>query len=715
MLVIKYKYLLVLLLCAAIQLPVSAAEIINIGVLSHRGDTRTTSYWSDTADYLSQNIPDKEFRIIPLDFDEIEPSIQNKSIHFVLVNPGIYVVMEVRHRITRIATLSRHIGNKNVTVFGGVIFTRKDRSDIKNLNDLKNKIFMAVDKTSLGGYQMALREMKSSGFEAEDDLAKITFGGIHDDVVMSILVGKADAGTIRTGILESMAENGLIDINDFKIINEKTSDIFKEKHSTELYPEWPFSKLQHTSTRLAEIVATLLMNLHKKQDVSNNDNQKNKWSIPLEYQPVHELLKDLRLPPYENIGQFTLVDALKKYRYWILFDLIFIFILVAMTMLVIRLNRELKTSKQRLEQQHSLILDSVADGIYGVDLDGNSTFVNKAMERITGWRADKIIGKNQHELLHHTKENGTPHPAKECPVYKTFHDDMPRFIQDDLFWNSDGTSFPVEYSSTPLKDENSNTIGSVVVFRDISERKHAEELASKHRRELAHVARVSTMGEMASGMAHELNQPLTAIATNADACIRLSESQQIDTDRLTDVLEKISNQARRAGGIIQQLRNFVKKEMPEKTLVDLNELIKEVLTLTRHTLKANSIELELRLANDLPEVYAQHIQIDQVILNIVKNAVEAMTENEDENKILTITTSVTENNVPMVTVSDTGPGFSKEMQDNLFAPFVTTKRDGMGLGLSISEGIISQHGGRLLLTNTSDKGATFKFTLPLQP
>ena len=715
MLVIKYKYLLVLLLCAAIQLPVSAAEIINIGVLSHRGDTRTTSYWSDTADYLSQNIPDKEFRIIPLDFDEIEPSIQNKSIHFVLVNPGIYVVMEVRHRITRIATLSRHIGNKNVTVFGGVIFTRKDRSDIKNLNDLKNKIFMAVDKTSLGGYQMALREMKSSGFEAEDDLAKITFGGIHDDVVMSILVGKADAGTIRTGILESMAENGLIDINDFKIINEKTSDIFKEKHSTELYPEWPFSKLQHTSTRLAEIVATLLMNLHKKQDVSNNDNQKNKWSIPLEYQPVHELLKDLRLPPYENIGQFTLVDALKKYRYWILFDLIFIFILVAMTMLVIRLNRELKTSKQRLEQQHSLILDSVADGIYGVDLDGNSTFVNKAMERITGWRADKIIGKNQHELLHHTKENGKPHPAKECPVYKTFHDDMPRFIQDDLFWNSDGTSFPVEYSSTPLKDENSNTIGSVVVFRDISERKQAEELASKHRRELAHVARVSTMGEMASGMAHELNQPLTAIATNADACIRLSESQQIDTDRLTDVLEKISNQARRAGGIIQQLRNFVKKEMPEKTLVDLNELIKEVLTLTRHTLKANSIELELRLANDLPEVYAQHIQIDQVILNIVKNAVEAMTENEDENKILTITTSVTENNVPMVTVSDTGPGFSKEMQDNLFAPFVTTKRDGMGLGLSISEGIISQHGGRLLLTNTSDKGATFKFTLPLQP
>ena len=710
----KYKYLLVLLLSAVIQFPVLAAEIINVGVLSHRGDSRTIAYWSDTANYLSQNIPGKEFRIVPLDFDEIEPSIQNKDIHFVLVNPGIYVVMEVRHRITRIATLSRHIGNKNVTEFGGVIFTRKDRFDINNINDLKNKIFMAVDETSLGGYQMALREMKASGFEAADDLVEITFGGIHDNVVMSILDGKADAGTIRTGILESMAENGLISINDFKIINEKTSEVFKEKHSTELYPEWPFSKLQHTSTRLAENVATLLMNLHKSPEI-NDDNKQNKWSIPLEYQPVHELLKDLRLPPYKKFGQFTLSDALDKYRYWILFDLFFILIMIAMTMLVIRLNRELKISKQRLEQQHSLILDSVADGIYGVDLEGNSTFVNKAMEKITGWRADKIIGKNQHDLLHHTKENGEPNPSHECPVFKTFKDDKPRFIQDDIFWNSDGTSFPVEYSSTPLKDESNNTIGSVVVFRDISERKQAEELASTHRRELAYVARVSTMGEMASGMAHELNQPLTAIATNADACIRLTESKQIDMNRLNDVLEIISKQARRAGGIIQQLRNFVKKEMPEKSLINLNDLVKEVLVLTKHSLKNNDIKLDLRLANDLPETYAQHIQIDQVILNIVKNAIEAMTENEIENKTLTIITSVTEDNVPMVRIKDTGPGLSKEMQDNLFIPFVTTKQDGMGLGLSISEGIISEHGGRLTLTSEPGEGACFKFTLPIQP
>jgi len=710
------KFLLVLfsVVCFSTEIAASTPDIINIGVLSHRGDNKTSAYWAATADYLTQEVDGKEFKIVPLDFDEIEPTIQSKDIHFILVNSGIYVVMEVRHRISRIATLSRSIEDRHVNYFGGVIFTLKDRTEIQTLNDLKDKSFMAVDVTSLGGFQMALRELEAAGIKPREDFAEITFGGIHDDVVMSILNGKADVGTIRTGILESMDANGLIDIEDFKIINEQTSDGFTEKHSTRLYPEWPFSKLQHTSNQLAEKVAIALMKMHEDQVVSRDEDNKNKWSIPLEYQPVHELLKDMRLPPYEDIGQFTLMDAIKKYQYWILFSMVFMAILLVLTMLVIRLNTELKISKQRLEQQHSLILDSVADGIYGVDLEGRSTFVNKAMENITGWSALNIIGKNQHDLLHHTKENGEPNPRNECPVFKTFMDDEARYIEDDIFWKNDGTSFPVEYTSTPLKDESGITIGSVVIFRDISERKKAEEVAINYRRELAHVARVSTMGEMASGMAHELNQPLTAIATNADACIRLTESQKIDIDRLNDVLEIISKQARRAGGIIQQLRNFVKKELPDRTPVNLNDLTREVLILTRHSLKNDSVKLDIQLDENMPDVLAQHIQIDQVILNLIKNAIEAMSNNDSDDKLLTIKTSVTEHNEPMVTIADNGPGITDAMRDTLFTPFVTTKQDGMGLGLSISEGIISEHGGKLFLDNKSDKGAIFKFTLPTQ-
>jgi len=690
----------------------AGSEVIKIGVLSHRGDAATAINWAATAYYLSQRIPDKEFRIVPLDFDEIEPSIQSSDIHFILVNPSIYVVMEVRHRITRIATLSRQIAGKHYDVFGGVIFALKERSDIKSLSGLKNKTMMAVDKTSLGGYQMAIRELNESGIDLLKDSVSIEFGGIHDRVVLAVLRGQVDVGTVRTGILESMHKKGLVDIQKFKIINQKTNDNFLDKHSTRLYPEWPFSKLRHTSSDLAQRVAIALMEMHRKRSDPDTDNLANRWSIPLEYQPVHELLKDLRLAPYQNLGQFTLLDALKKYWYGILSSLLFIIILAALTVLVLRLNRELKFSKQRLEQQHSLILDSVADGIYGVDLDGNSTFVNKAMERITGWQAKNIIGQNQHALLHHTKLDGGPHPEDECPVYNTYSDDKTRYIEDDLFWKSDGTSFPVEYTSAPLKDESDKTIGSVVIFRDISDQKKAEEDARRHQQELAHVARVSTMGEMASGMAHELNQPLTAISTNADACIRLVESQQVNIDKLGDVLEIINKQAKRASGIIQQLRNFVKKDLPEKNRVNLNDIVKEVLVLIRHVIESNSIQLDIKLEKDLPVVFAQHIQIDQVILNLVRNSIEAMSEIHNQSKRITITTEITEDRLVLVTIADNGPGIHADIKENLFAPFFTSKKNGMGLGLSISEGIISEHGGHLYLDDIPGKGAVFRFTLP---
>jgi len=198
---VRFNQILLLLLYTAFfsaEIAFAASpDIINIGVLSHRGDNKTTAYWAQTADYLTQEVVGKKFRIIPLDFDEIEPTIKSKNIHFILVNSGIYVVMEVRHRISRIATLSRSIEDRHVNYFGGVIFTLSKRTGIQTLEDLKNKSFMAVDETSLGGFQMALRELEAAGIKPREDFSEITFGGIHDNVVMSVLNGKADVGTIR--------------------------------------------------------------------------------------------------------------------------------------------------------------------------------------------------------------------------------------------------------------------------------------------------------------------------------------------------------------------------------------------------------------------------------------------------------------------------------------------------------------------------------------
>lgn len=706
----RYQLLLSFLLMISSS-QVFAFEQISIGVLSHRGDTATAINWGAMADELSWQLSDYRFVIVPLDFDEIENKIQNAEIHFLLVNPSIYVVMEVRHRISRIATLSRVINFGYQNQFAGVLFTTIEREDIKSLQDVKGKHLSAVDPKSLGGFQMVLRELADQGIDSED--LQISFAGIHDDVVKTVLRGDADVGTVRTGILESMDQSGQIDVEDFHIINPQTADHFSQLHSTRLYPEWPFSKLPHTDDVLAQRVAIALMQMADTQEPDERGALHHRWTIPLEYQPVHEILQTLRMPPYDQVAQFTFTDAMKKYWYAILSTLVFFMLLAVITMLVIRLNTELKKSKSRLEQQYSLILDSVADGIYGVDMDGNSTFVNKAMEKITGWSAQSMIGKNQHAILHHTRANGEQHPVEECPVYKTFRDEQPRFVEDDIFWRSDGKSFPVEYSSTPLKDENNQTIGSVVIFRDISERKKAERQARKFRLELAHMARVSTMGEMASGMAHELNQPLTAISTNADACIRLTESSDYDKDNLSDTLEIISLQAKRAGAIIQQMRSFIRKDMPRKSPVNINDVIREVLVLVRQSLHEYSIELRLQLEEEIPDVQAQHIQIDQVLLNLVKNAIEAMSDNGSENNTLLIKTELFMHEQVRVSITDTGLGVDKDIRQRLFTPFSTSKKNGMGLGLSISQGIINEHGGKLKLESSSGQGSVFQFTLPV--
>ena len=689
-------------------------EQIRIGVLSHRGTEATYRMWTPTANYLSRQIANTIFEIVPLDFARVDSAVAAGEVDFILVNPGIYVNLEVRHRVSRVATLNNKVGGEVHNQFGGVIFTRSDKDTINQLSDLQNKRFMAVDETSLGGFQMIWAELMKIGIDPYHDLASLTFGGTHDNVVMAVKNGKVDAGTVRTNILERMAGSGQISLSDFKVISPITTEAFPFLKSTHLYPEWPFSKVQHTSNDLAQKVAITLLNMPANHSAAISGNYAG-WSIPLDYQPVHELFRKLQLPPYNITKKFTLLDVVKRYTYGFILGALFLIFMVFITSWILRLNRELRKAKLCLERQHTLILNSVTDGIYGIDEHGNSTFVNRAMEEITGWTADEIIGKNQHDLLHHTRADGSPFPACECPVYKTFIDSNPRFVRDDIFWKKDGNSFPVEYASSPLKDDKGKTIGSVVVFRDVSGHKKVEEQARQHQLDLAHVARLNTMGEMASGIAHEINQPLTAIATNAHACTRMLDSGQVQSDKISDIIETIGEQAERAGEIIRQLRRFVRKEEPQWLPVDINTIVEESILLLAPEAKHSGVKIELNLDKSLKKVPLQTIQIQQVIFNLANNAIEVMSALKDNPRILTIATAMAGNNAITVSVSDTGPGISDEIADKLFNPFVTTKAMGMGLGLSISQGIIDMHMGSLFLNSSSSQGATFRFTLPLNP
>jgi C4-dicarboxylate-specific signal transduction histidine kinase len=252
----------------------------------------------------------------------------------------------------------------------------------------------------------------------------------------------------------------------------------------------------------------------------------------------------------------------------------------------------------------------------------------------------------------------------------------------------------------------------VGLMRDLTSQKHAEEEALRHREQMVHASRLTTMGEMAAAMAHELNQPLSAIATYTAACQRfLGQGDAARADVLT-ALKEIGGQAHRAGQIIQRMRNFTRSRESLRKIVDVGALIEEIRPLAELDAKANQVCLTIRIDPDLPQVNADGVQIQQVVLNLLRNGVDAMAATPSAERLLELRAGHGPDKSVLIEISDHGHGVTEGARDQLFTPFFTTKPTGMGMGLAISRSIITAHGGKLDCTNNPGDGATFYFTLP---
>jgi len=256
--------------------------------------------------------------------------------------------------------------------------------------------------------------------------------------------------------------------------------------------------------------------------------------------------------------------------------------------------------------------------------------------------------------------------------------------------------------------------GDVVEFvgtlMDVTERRRAEE----ERQALAHSNRITTMGQLTASIAHEVNQPIAAVVTNAQAALRWLNMQPPDPEEVRQALDRIVNQGRRAGDVISRMRALVRKAPPRKDQLDINEVIREVIALTRSELHRTGTLLQTQLAHGLPLVPGDRVQLQQVMLNLILNAVEAMSGSDEGSRELLISTEADGANGVRIAVRDWGPGLEPESLDRLFDAFYTTKPDGMGMGLSICRSIIEAHGGRVWATTNVPQGAAFQFTLPHQ-
>lgn len=383
-----------------------------------------------------------------------------------------------------------------------------------------------------------------------------------------------------------------------------------------------------------------------------------------------------------------------------------------------RLERALSERNRQLEAHNERLLTSMREGIFGLNLEGQITFANPAASQITGWSEAQLIDQSLYSQLLHTDASGQPQAPANLPIQQVLQQGENAAIEDALFWHASGQSFPVDYSCTPVR-ENDEIQGAVLVFRDISEKKrqqaalqHALEELKEQQDKLTHVSRLSIMGEMAAGIAHEINQPLTAISNYAQVCNRMLARDEPMMDSVQEALDKIGVQARRAGDVIARVRRFVKKPEHIDELIDPNKLITDVVRLAEVDAKNNSMEILLELADNLPVVQVDPVQIQQVALNLIRNAMEAMRDEPTRAIGVRVLTEQLDDEFVRVSVIDRGHGLASDANEKLFTPFYTTKAEGMGIGLSICHSIIQTHGGRLTFENNPEGGTIFRFTLP---
>lgn len=366
-------------------------------------------------------------------------------------------------------------------------------------------------------------------------------------------------------------------------------------------------------------------------------------------------------------------------------------------------------SPAQIAAELKALFDAAVDGIIVIDEQGVIAEFNKAAEQLFGREAAEVVGCPVTVLM------AEPHRSRhESYIKRYLETGEARIIgigREVSAQRADGSLFPIALSVGEIAGGKGRRF--IGLIRDLSAQKAAEEEAYRLQNRLAHVGRFSLMGEMAAGLAHELNQPLSAIVNYSQAGKRLSGRDEPNIASISDCYAKITDQALRAGHIIDKLRDFLRKDEVSKSELSINDVVSSTLNLIEADARAEGIPIRTELAADLPVTNGDLIQLQQVLMNLTRNAVDAMEDSPNKDEGVIIRTGQPTPNEVQVSVLDHGHGVPPQLAESIFHPFVTTKRDGLGVGLAISRTIIRAHDGELFCRRNPIGGAIFGFSLPV--
>jgi two-component system, LuxR family, sensor histidine kinase DctS len=369
-------------------------------------------------------------------------------------------------------------------------------------------------------------------------------------------------------------------------------------------------------------------------------------------------------------------------------------------------------AEEALRAEHAFrkaMEDSLTVGMRARDLDGRITYVNPAFCRMVGWPAEAMVGR------------GPPMPywlpedldRAEAAFREVLAGRAPESGLEMRFRRASGERFDALIYEAPLIDANGRHTGWMGSVLDITERKRAEDLARQQQERLQQTSRLITMGEMASTLAHELNQPLSAIASYCTGCLNRLRSDRFDTQEVAAALDKLAAQARRAGLIVRRVHDFVRKSEPNVAPCSLSVVLEDCVGLMGADAARLGVRVELSASTDLPLVAGDRILLQQVVLNLMRNGIEAMAKTPRAERRLSVTVTVTDDGALLTDIRDQGCGIAPEIAEGLFSPFFTTKSEGMGMGLNICRSIVEHHHGRLWFEAAPGGGSRFLFTLPV--